>query len=273
MLFKTSLLLGLAAAVPTEDMQTRSIDCKAVNLVVRALKISPGASKYCSNILGIKPARTTQTVNTVKTFTSTKCTTQTVTETSVATVTSTSTVCDIQVSPKFIGRAYKFAEPGDIPKRTRETSPLQVSSLENEMEERGVSCNGAPINGFACSLVSSACSCLSLPTAGATATTIKTSYTTTTITSAARTKTTTETITATVIEQQRADRQNDPSNCGRCGNICSGETSFCAYGACVKPCVPDQNFSDDMSNCGGCGVQCPTEPGYSCEGGLCRYAK
>jgi hypothetical protein len=87
MLLNFSLLLGLAVAVPTEDLQVRNVDCKAVNLVVQALKISPGASKYCSNILGIKVSQTTQTVSTVKTVTSTKCTTPTVTISLIATVT------------------------------------------------------------------------------------------------------------------------------------------------------------------------------------------
>ena len=87
MLFKISVLLGLAAAIPTENLQARTVDCKALNLIVQALKLSPGASKYCSNIFGIKPARTTETVNTVKISTSTECNTQTVTQTPIATVT------------------------------------------------------------------------------------------------------------------------------------------------------------------------------------------
>lgn len=87
MLLKASLLFGLAAAIPTEQLDARNVDCKAVNFLVQALKLSPEASKYCSNVLGIKSARTTQTVSTVKTTTTTKVVQDTVTQTSTATTT------------------------------------------------------------------------------------------------------------------------------------------------------------------------------------------
>ncbi|KAF1362108.1 hypothetical protein EJ07DRAFT_153677 [Lizonia empirigonia] len=264
MLFKASLLFGLAVAVPTEQLDARRVNCKAVNFAVQALKISPGASKYCSNVLGIKPARKTQTVSTVKTITTTKVTQETVTETTTATATSTSLFC----LAKRHGQPFKFAEPTDTARPKRTPAPPAHPLL---LQDRTTSCAGAPIRGFACSLLTSACSCLSLPAAPSTQTCTTTHLTTTTLSSAAAPATSTATVTTTVVERRARDTQNDALNCGRCGVVCAGETAFCAFGRCVAPCGPGQDFEADESNCGSCGNVCPLggEEVYVCEAGEC----
>src|SRR5262249_46353634 len=50
-----------------------------------------------------------------------------------------------------------------------------------------------------------------------------------------------------------ADTQNDPLNCGTCGNVCPTGTS-CFSGACAK-CGAD--LQNDPMNCGACGHVCP----------------
>lgn len=66
--------------------------------------------------------------------------------------------------------------------------------------------------------------------------------------------------------------QNDPQNCGSCGNICSGG-KICVNGGCVCPagtidcggiCV---NPNTDIQNCGVCGRRCG--PTSWCEGPDC----
>lgn len=54
----------------------------------------------------------------------------------------------------------------------------------------------------------------------------------------------------------------DPSNCGRCGNVClEGQT--CCSGTCV-------NLQTDSNNCGGCGIVCPPN---TCRQGRCTFTR
>ena len=72
------------------------------------------------------------------------------------------------------------------------------------------------------------------------------------------------------IRDNCADTQNDPHNCGRCGNNC--DAGSCVDGICNCPidqfcggkCVDIQN---DRSNCGGCGNSCGAG---SCVDGICN---
>jgi len=67
--------------------------------------------------------------------------------------------------------------------------------------------------------------------------------------------------------------QNDPSNCGNCGTVCSSNhipTPTCSGGVCNGACAPgfqdcdankqangcEVSTSNDVNNCGGCGLVC-----------------
>jgi hypothetical protein len=72
------------------------------------------------------------------------------------------------------------------------------------------------------------------------------------------------------------------TNCGACGNVCSGAngSATCIAGACGLTCNAgfancdgnlangcEANLSTDSQNCGACGIACPS--GKSCSGGAC----
>ena len=77
--------------------------------------------------------------------------------------------------------------------------------------------------------------------------------------------------------------QNDPSNCGGCGVVCSSSgtsAARCVGGRCVAPCRPGSIDCDgqlangcevdplsDRTNCGGCRRLCPSD--QICVGGAC----
>jgi hypothetical protein len=73
------------------------------------------------------------------------------------------------------------------------------------------------------------------------------------------------------------DVQNDDSNCGSCGNACSGEQT-CQSGVCACPDAGQTycsqsgactDLSNDYHNCGSCGNACSIE-GQTCVNGVCQ---
>ncbi len=71
------------------------------------------------------------------------------------------------------------------------------------------------------------------------------------------------------------DTQTDAANCGRCGNVCTGQGSICQFGSCVCPgvltncsgtCVDTRT---DANNCGTCGNICADTD--VCAVGYCVY--
>jgi hypothetical protein len=93
-----------------------------------------------------------------------------------------------------------------------------------------------------------------------------------------------------LIDGCETSTASDPSNCGGCGAVCSGNhvaATSCSGGNCTGACVA--GFSDcnnnmrtdgcevsvatSPSNCGGCGVACSSNNlTASCSGGLCNGA-
>jgi hypothetical protein len=80
--------------------------------------------------------------------------------------------------------------------------------------------------------------------------------------------------------------QNNPSNCGACGNNCpaaANGTAVCVAGGCNYVCSAgfrdcngaaadgcEVNITNTTSNCGACGNVCPV--GNICSAGVCRLA-
>jgi len=57
--------------------------------------------------------------------------------------------------------------------------------------------------------------------------------------------------------------QNDPSNCGKCGNICQAPTAFCNNGVCQSPTCEANVFCPANTTC--CGNGCCTNIQICCE--------
>lgn len=79
-----------------------------------------------------------------------------------------------------------------------------------------------------------------------------------------------------------ADLQNDPTNCGTCGNQCQPTdvgTVVCKSGKCDVDCPPNTtkcngacvDLTSDPMNCGSCGNACPTQTNgaATCNSGSC----
>ncbi|MGH7329012.1 MAG: tail fiber domain-containing protein, partial [Polyangiaceae bacterium] len=60
---------------------------------------------------------------------------------------------------------------------------------------------------------------------------------------------------------------NDPQNCGGCGVVCSGSTSYCDSGSCTEPpCTrPGGSCAADGGSGSCCGSQCCTDGQICCE--------
>ncbi|KAH6639113.1 hypothetical protein C7974DRAFT_373388 [Boeremia exigua] len=189
-LYKTLLFAGIVAAVPAQfDERTVKVDCKAVDLVVKALKIAPGASKYCSTVLKISTVTTTSTIAITSTAAATATASETVTSTggeggtvtiTAPAVTETTTTTSTSTTTTF-------------------STNCPVAPVKRDFDIRAAQankCAGSPIVGFACNLISSACSCLNLPTPTST---VKTTAYATTTTTATITSTATVFVPATTI--------------------------------------------------------------------------
>jgi hypothetical protein len=50
---------------------------------------------------------------------------------------------------------------------------------------------------------------------------------------------------------------NDPNNCGVCGNVCGQATPYCSGGQCWDSACGGADLNWDSSNCGRCGNVCP----------------
>jgi len=84
-----------------------------------------------------------------------------------------------------------------------------------------------------------------------------------------------------------ADLQQDPLDCGACGNACRRDTAknldgVCDKGVCVDRCAagwgdcdgdPDNgcetNLETSVAHCGACGIRCDTAAGQPCIDGQC----
>ncbi|KAF2449177.1 hypothetical protein P171DRAFT_439751 [Karstenula rhodostoma CBS 690.94] len=182
---KTLFLASIVAAVPAQfddravpaqlDERTVKVDCKAVDLVVKALKIAPGASKYCSSVLKIPTVTTTSTASVTNT----------------ATATTTTTALDFITSTGDQGGTSTITAPPvtQVKITTRVVTVTLVLDKKRDLGGRAVAaatpankCDGSPLAGFACGLVSSACNCLNLATPTSTVKTTKSTTTTATIT-------------------------------------------------------------------------------------------
>ncbi len=60
---------------------------------------------------------------------------------------------------------------------------------------------------------------------------------------------------------------NDPLNCGACGNVCGASTPYCSWGQCWDSDCGGADLNWDSNNCGRCGNVCPW--GTACSFGVC----
>src|SRR6185369_7142521 len=81
------------------------------------------------------------------------------------------------------------------------------------------------------------------------------------------------TCTGTVCGGSCVDTKSSTSNCGMCGNACTGATPFCSNGSCSSMCTNTLcgtncvNLLTDAANCNACNVACAV--GQTCSGGVC----
>jgi hypothetical protein len=61
---------------------------------------------------------------------------------------------------------------------------------------------------------------------------------------------------------------NDPENCGTCGNVCGASTPYCSWGQCWDAGCGGADLNWDSNNCGRCGNVCPW--GTFCVDGVCE---
>ncbi|KAH0363866.1 hypothetical protein KCU65_g7163, partial [Aureobasidium melanogenum] len=156
-------LIPFTSAFPLDE---RAVSlCPAVDLVVSLLKAYPSASPFCSTFLGIKTATTTSTVQ----FTSPVTT---VVPTTTATIVATgSIVTTYDVSSTIITTCIQSAAKRDLDKRATTAASLTTSSTPSSTAipasiSISGTCPGCPniLKNIACSAISSACKCLSVPT-------------------------------------------------------------------------------------------------------------
>ncbi|RYO41452.1 hypothetical protein AA0113_g11012 [Alternaria arborescens] len=209
------------------DLENRVVNCKAIDLVVKALRIAPGASKYCSSVLHVA----TTTVQTTSTSTTTS--------TNIVTTTITSTACP---APTAVKKREAFPITA-----VSNASPAKANQPEIQ------NCGGAPLPGFACSQISSACSCLNLPTP-ATTTTIPTT-TTTTVAS---------TITSCVPPPVPTCDQ--PFVCGADPQSCSGTSGCFCFGSDKRPiCANIAGLQGRCSEYPSCNTDADCAAGSVCD--------
>ncbi|KAJ4985609.1 hypothetical protein SVAN01_08884 [Stagonosporopsis vannaccii] len=156
----------MVAAAPAQ-LEERLVNCKAVDVVVKVLKLAPSASKYCSSVLKISTVQTTRTVSITETASATTTTVTTVTSTggeggtvtiTAAPTTETTTSTTTTTTTTF-SSSCPAANKRDVQERAAAVTSIPAGA-----------CPSAPIKGFACSIVYSACGCLGLPTPTRTAT-------------------------------------------------------------------------------------------------------
>lgn len=72
------------------------------------------------------------------------------------------------------------------------------------------------------------------------------------------------------------DVENNPNDCGGCGNVCSGTTPFCVSGVCQATCGGGDVYcagtgcvdvSSNEQHCGACDISCGTAG--TCNSGVC----
>ncbi|THY24813.1 hypothetical protein D6D01_05293 [Aureobasidium pullulans] len=233
---------GLASAAPLEDRSTKAAACFAVDLVVDVLRLYPSASPFCSSVLRIPTITTTKTVSSTVSYTSALTTTI---PTTVLTVT---TVADPVVEYSTIETTITTCIPSAVNKRA-------ISNVG--------SCGGAPgvLKNIACSAITSACSCLGIPTRTSTVTSTQVLFTTahptsTVYSSITATVTVTGTTTIPTTSTSTVNFCPVPSSCDNAGiqwahyyngennNIGNGDDYYSNYDPTViKSLSPDYQSS------------------------------